>query len=80
MLSTSLGKSCLRLIVMALLVAPFNSLLLIKPKDNPSMLFINSVPYFSMYTLLFGFANVIFVKANLVNDDNSGFLPIEKDN
>lgn len=78
MFSTSLSKSVLRLTVMALLSVPYISTAIIKPRDNTTMLFINSVPFLSIFTLLFGFANAIFVKANLVNDDHSGFLPIDK--
>jgi hypothetical protein len=79
MLSTSLLKSVIRLLVMAILVVPFSSILLIEPTDNVTMLFNNSVPYLLMFAALFGCANVIFVKANLVNDDHSGFMPLAKD-
>lgn len=80
MLSTSAAKSALRLLIIVLLLAPFGSIYLMIP-SNASMalviVFKTAVPCLLMFALLFGFSNVLFVKAKLVNDNNSGRLPIE---
>ncbi len=80
MLSTSAAKSALRLLIIVLLLVPFGSIYLMIP-SNASMalviVFKTAVPCLLMFTLLFGFSNVLFVKAKLVNDNNSGRLPLE---
>ncbi len=80
MLSTSAAKSALRLLIIVLLLAPFGSIYLMIPTDASMALVIvfkTAVPCLLMFALLFGFSNVLFVKAKLVNDNNSGRLPIE---
>lgn len=81
MLYTSAGKSVLRLLIIVLLLAPFGSIYLMIPKDANIALVIvfkTAVPCLLMFTLLFGFSNVLFVKTKLVNDDHSGSLPLDK--
>ena len=83
MLSTSWGKSGLRLLIIVLLLAPFGSVYLMVPSDASialTIVFKTAVPCLLMFTLLFGCANAVFVKAKLVNDVHSGSLPFDKDN
>jgi hypothetical protein len=82
MLSTSWGKSGLRVLIIVLLLAPFGSIYLMVPRDASialTIVFKTAVPCLLMFALLFACANAAFVKAKLVNDDHSGSLPLGKD-
>ena len=81
MLQTSWIKSTYRVLIIILLIAPFGSIYLLVPAtaSMPIMIiFKSAVPVLLIFTTVFGFANCLFVKAKLVNDENSGTLPIEK--
>ena len=81
MLNTTWVKSGLRLLVTALLLIPFGSIYLIVPSDSSvgiMMVFKTAVPSLLMFISLFAFSNTLFVKFKLVNDENSGQLPIDQ--
>ena len=81
MLETTWTKSGLRLLISILLLAPFASIYLYVPSTASigiMMIFKTAVPFFLMFILLFAGFDVVSVKAKLVNDENSGTLPIDK--
>jgi hypothetical protein len=81
MLQTSWGKGFARIPIIIILMAPFASIFLLVPSTANMVIMIifkTAVPVTLIFIIVFGFANSLFVKAKLVNDDHSGSLPIEK--
>ena len=78
---TDWKKALLRIPIAVLILLPFAAIFLIvgnKANLVLMIIFSTNIPSIGMFACLFAFADTLFIKLKLVNDDTSSKIPIER--